>query len=93
MDTYLWNFVTLLPAGVMPWVRGRENRFMEEKHTEKYTTNTSVPHPSVSIVKDWECIKDTYSAINILIIPIHPLTDTIPSNFPIWKHLQKAEGK
>lgn len=62
---------------------GRENRFRKEKYTEKCTTHTSVPHPSVSIAKDWECTRDMYSAISIFAIPTHLLMDTIPSSLPI----------
>lgn len=82
-----WNFLTLFPAGAVTQVRGRQNRFMGEKYT------TSVPHPSVSIVKNWECIRDMYSAINAPTIPTYLLMDSIPSSFPIWKHLQREEGK
>lgn len=78
MDTY---YVSMVSA--MTWMRGRQNRFTEEKYTEKYTTNTSIPHPSVSVVKDWECIRDKYSAINILTLPMHLLTGTITSSFCI----------
>ena len=94
----LRNFLLLFTvgAGSFTWVRA--DRTSSRKRNPLAHTDTSKSHPALkdldlSIVRDWECIRDMYSAVNILSLLMHLLRDTIPFSFPLRKHLQKGEGK
>lgn len=69
-----------------------QNRFMEEKYTEKNTTSTSVPHPSVSVKTENALGISTLPSVFLLSLCIC-LQTLFLLVFSHQKNLQKGEGK
>lgn len=94
----LWNFLLLLTVGAGSFTWVRRDRTDSWKKKTLAPTNTSKSHlglkdPTPSIVRDSDCSKDMYSAVNTLSLPMHLLKNTILFSFPLRKHLQKGGRK